>query len=74
MIAQSEHFQWISNTNIIKNLTIESVETLKELEFIIQLCPRLRYLPIDKVNENFIPILIFLLSKNNHYLNSFCLK
>ncbi|CAF4392067.1 unnamed protein product, partial [Rotaria sp. Silwood2] len=65
LITQSEIFQYVSNTNKIKNLDVDDCHSLDNVQLIVNLLPQLEYLK-TRVNRKEIKELIrFLLSKSN---------
>ncbi|CAF0843357.1 unnamed protein product [Rotaria sordida] len=68
-IQQSHTFRLVSQTNKIQNMIIECQCTLKEIQFLINLCPQLQQLTIDKSDKDFESFLRCLLSNINEKLN-----
>jgi hypothetical protein len=74
-IKESEDFQLVSNTNVIKTVTCEAECTLEQIKFLVALCPRIEHLIIDTLSRDLEPITQFLLNKTNqnaHHLCSVC--
>ena len=73
---QNESFRLVSNTNMIKNVTIHEMCTLEKAKLLVNLCPRLEQLSIGIDRKNFQSVIRILLSKNNnnaHHLFFLCL-
>ena len=77
-IQQNEIFEIVSNSNIVTNVSIEKECTLKEIQLIVTLFPRLECLTINLNEEDLESIARFLLSKANNnpprYLSSLCIS
>jgi hypothetical protein len=76
-IQQNNLFQFVSNTNIVTNLTIDKEITLEKIQLLVALFPRLEYLTINLYKETLESIARFLLSKPNDYtrhLSSLCIS
>jgi hypothetical protein len=74
---QNEDFQLVSNTNTIKNVTCDTVCTLRQIKLLVALCPRIQQLTIKTIVRNLEPITRFLLDKTNRntrHLCSLCLS
>ena len=63
LIQQSRIFQYVSNTNRIKYLDFHENCTLKQIQFIVKLFPKLEYLKIGMKKVEIHQIVHFLLSK-----------
>ncbi|CAF1392396.1 unnamed protein product [Rotaria magnacalcarata] len=57
----SETFRLLSSRNNIRNLTVKSLCTLQQVEFLVQLCPRLQHLDIHVSHEDFQSIIKYFL-------------
>ncbi|CAF2912106.1 unnamed protein product [Rotaria sp. Silwood2] len=64
-IEQSESFRLVSDTNNIKNMTLERRCTLRQIQLLIALCPRLESFTTEMNRKEFLSIIRFLLSENN---------
>ncbi|CAF1554585.1 unnamed protein product [Rotaria sp. Silwood1] len=76
-MRQSEIFRLASNINIIKHMTIKDKCTLKKIEILLSLCPRLQSLTSDVNWHDFESIIRYLLSKTNEnvrHLYLFCVS
>ncbi|CAF2700917.1 unnamed protein product [Rotaria sp. Silwood2] len=79
LMRQSEIFRLVSNRNIIKHITIKDKYTLKKIEILLSLCPRLQSLTSDAhvFWHDFEPIIRYLLSKtseNVRHLSVLCVS
>jgi hypothetical protein len=75
-IQRNIDFQLISMTNIVKKLTLKTDSSLKRIELLIALFPRLEHLTINGLHTSLVPIVRLLLSKNNHltrHLSCLCI-
>jgi hypothetical protein len=68
-IQQTDTFRSVSRTNTIRNMIIGYGYTLQEIMFLINLCPRLYQLSIDKFNSDFQTFLRCLLLNDHKKLN-----
>ncbi|CAF0851843.1 unnamed protein product [Adineta steineri] len=64
-IQNTENFQLVSNTNIIKNLTIIDIKEVKEVKLLFILCPRLQHFAIHRQQRHAAAIVRFLSSRFN---------
>jgi hypothetical protein len=64
-IEESETFQLVSNTNIIKTFTFPYSYSLERVKLIVKLCPQLQHLNLDYVWKELESILEYLLSKTD---------
>ena len=75
-IEESTLFQFVSNTNIVKNLTITQGCTFEQLKLVMKLFSQLQYINTDIYGDNFHSVIDLLLSKKNnkysHPLFSLC--
>jgi hypothetical protein len=69
-IEQSETFRFVSNTNMISDVTFEERCTLEKLRLLVTLCPRLQHLTIQTCLKNLKPMIRFLLERTNQNTNS----
>jgi hypothetical protein len=64
-IQQCQTFQYVSNRNTIKNITINNECTLEKVKMLVALCPGLENLTIGIDKKNLASIIRFLLSPTN---------
>lgn len=68
----------VSNDNKITKVNLQQMNNLAQVQFILDLCPRIEYLEVDCTNDVFPEIVVrFILLKNIKYipnLSSLCLK
>ncbi len=72
-IEQSETFRFVSNTNIIREITFADKCTIEKLKLLLALCPRMQHLTINTLTRNLEPITRFLLDKTNLNTRHSCL-
>ncbi|CAF1263644.1 unnamed protein product [Rotaria sp. Silwood1] len=65
LIKESKIFQYVSNTNKIKNLDFRDCDSLNQVQLIVNLFPRLESLKIGMNKKEIEQIIKFLLSKSN---------
>jgi hypothetical protein len=74
-IEQSETFRFVSNTNMITDVTFKERCSLEKLRLLLALCPRLQYLTIQTFMKDLGPMTRFLLERTNQntrHLFSLC--
>ena len=74
LIEFSESFQFVSERNNITKLIIKSAGSLKKVELLVNLCPRLQQLTIEVLEDNFRSVIKYLLSNNGNMRNLFSLS
>ncbi|CAF4781932.1 unnamed protein product [Rotaria socialis] len=62
-------FRLLSSRNNIRNLTVKSLCTLQQFEFLVQLCPRLQHLDIHVSHEDFQCIIKYFLRNYENISN-----
>lgn len=65
LIQKSDIFQYVSNTNKLKNLDLGDNCILEEIEMFVNLFPQLEYLKTGIIKREIKQIIRYLLSKNN---------
>lgn len=74
LIEQSQSFQYVSSTNIIKHIILNKKCTLEKLKILVGLCPRSENLAIVIDKNNLKPIIRLLLSQTiAHQLFLLCI-
>jgi hypothetical protein len=76
-IQQNEIFQIACKTNTVTNMTIGEDMTLKKLQLLTALFPRMEYLTMKLCEKTFEPTARFLLAKSNsntRYLSLLCIS
>lgn len=76
-IQRSDTFQLVSQTNNIRNMTINHQHRLQETKFWVDLCPRLQRFTFIKPNDPFKLFIRFLLLNDNKQFNDLfllCIK
>ncbi len=66
-IQQNESFKIVSNTNLIKNVIISGISTLKRIELLVALCPQLESLQTGMDRKTLNLIVQFILTKSNNH-------
>ncbi len=64
-IQQSEDFQFVSNTNTIRNVTCDAACNLEQIRLLVALCPRLNSLTMNRRTSNLESVVRFLLDRTN---------
>ncbi|CAF1491711.1 unnamed protein product [Rotaria sordida] len=72
-IEEIKIFRLLSNTNKITKVNLEKMNDLEEVQFLVDLCPRMKYFEIDCTN-GICPekVLRFILMKNSKYIRNLC--
>ncbi|CAF1515247.1 unnamed protein product, partial [Adineta steineri] len=73
-----QNIRVVSNKNVITKVYLENINGIEEVYFLMKLCPRIKFLKINLVNEiNYELYLKNILTKikqnSNKYLRSLCL-
>ena len=73
-LTQSDHFQYVSKTNKIKNLIFDGWDTLgsNSIQLVIYLFPKLEYLKTRLIRKEIVPITRLLLTETNHKISRLC--
>jgi hypothetical protein len=77
-LIDEQKLRFISNKNKITNFYLEKMDQIEEIYFLIKLCPRMKYLKVDFINNMDIQlfvktILMKINNDRNQYLRSLCL-
>ncbi|CAF4068135.1 unnamed protein product, partial [Adineta steineri] len=73
-----QNIRVVSNKNVITKVYLENINGIEEVYFLMKLCPRMKYLKVNLINEiNYELYLKNILTKikqnSNKYLRSLCL-
>lgn len=64
-LQQSEYFQFVSNTNMIQNVTCDTPCHLEQIKLLVMLCSRLNSITINRRSSKVESIIRFLLDTTN---------
>ncbi|CAF0872427.1 unnamed protein product [Adineta steineri] len=76
--SDEQNIRVVSNKNVITKVYLENINGIEEVYFLMRLCPRMKYLKVNLINEiNYELYLKNILTKikqnSNKYLRSLCL-